>query len=225
MCVNYRSAAIAAIEAIIAGDVQADLFAPREVWPRYQAPVILRSRQTGQPTAQVATFGLLPHWAKAPKIPQSTVNARSETVATLPSFRDAWRKAQFCLIPVSRYYEPNYESGKPIRWAISRTDAADFCVAGIWSWWSGRDGLEGLLSFAMLTVNCDTHPVLKRFHDPQDEKRSLVHLRPSEYEAWLGADPELARAMLTELPAPEELHVEAAPLPPRKKSTSEPSEL
>lgn len=218
MCVNYKSAALAAIEAIIADDIQGDLFESREVWPRYTAPIIRRDKRDGRRSAELATFGLLPHWAKAPKIPQSTMNARSETVATLASFRDPWRKAQFCLVPMRCYYEPNYESGKAIRWSIARRDSADFAVAGLWSWWPGRGEDEGRLTFTLLTANCDAHPVLRRFHGVDDEKRSLIHVPPEAYDAWLDADPARARTLL-DLPDADLLEVAAAPLPPRKRST------
>jgi putative SOS response-associated peptidase YedK len=219
MCVNFTTAEPAAIAKIIDDDVQGDLFASHEVWPRYAAPIIRRDKQTGKRAAEIASFGLLPPWAKEPKIPHSTMNARTETVATLASFRDAWRKSQLCLIPMKRYYEPNYEApdGKPVRWSIARRDAPDFAVAGMWSWWAGRGEHEGQLSFTLLTMNCDEHPVLRRFHAIGDEKRSLIHVPPHEYDAWLDADPELARAML-ELPDPDVLDVHAAPLPPRKKT-------
>jgi len=214
MCVNFRSATRAAIEAIIADDVQGDLWESHEVWPRYSAPLIRRDRATGKRTGELGLFGLLPFWAKEPRISQSTMNARSETVATLPSFRDAWKKGQTCLVPMRHYYEPNWETGKAVRWLIARKDEPDFAVAGLWSWWTGRGTDEGRLSFTLLTMNSDSHSVLSRFHRLEDEKRSLVHIRPDEYDAWLDAGPELARAML-ELPAADLLEVAPAPAPPR----------
>ena len=79
----------------------------------------------------------------------------------------------------------------------------------------------------MLTINSDNHPVLSRLHRPEDEKRSLIHIRPNEYDAWLDAGPELARVML-ELPPADILDVAAAPAPPRKstpKSKASPEPL
>lgn len=73
----------------------------------------------------------------------------------------------------------------------------------------------------MLTINCDEHPVLRRFHGPEDEKRSLVHVPPEEFDAWLNTDPETARSFL-QLPASEVLITAPAPLPPRKRATVPP---
>jgi putative SOS response-associated peptidase YedK len=65
----------------------------------------------------LATFGMLPHWAK-PALVRSTYNARSETAAEKPSFRNAWKKGQFCIIPADVIFEPHYPSAeeRPVRW-------------------------------------------------------------------------------------------------------------
>ena len=59
-------------------------------------------------------FGLVPAWANV-KLARSTYNARIETVSTKPSFRAAWKRRQFCAVPLANFFEPNYESGKPVR--------------------------------------------------------------------------------------------------------------
>lgn len=217
MCVNFRSPDRADIEAILAEDVQDDAYNAREVWPRRLAPIVRRDGRTGKRAIELAVFGLLPHWAKEPKIAHSTMNARCETVASLASFRDVWKRGNFCLVPMQCYYEPNWETGKAVRWSIARDDGA-FAVAGLWSWWPGRGEQQGMLSFTLLTANCDSHPVLSRFHGPEDEKRSLIHVRRDEYDAWLDASPELARAMI-ELPDADRLVVAASPTPLRTKKT------
>jgi len=221
MCSNYHSARIAFIESLIAEDIQGDVFADHEVWPGYSAPVILRDKTTGKLHCEPGIFGLVPHWAKDLKITRSTYNARSETVAVKPSFKTAWAHDNFCLIPASHYYEPKYDKeGKhPVRWAIGRSDAPDFCVAGMYWRPKGKGVTDGRVSFTMLTVNCDGHPVLRDFHDPADEKRSIVHVLPGEYEAWLTATAELARVMLTP-PDADDLTVAAAPLPPRRSKVT-----
>jgi len=226
MCVNFRSASSADIQAVISEDVQPDLLSESaEIWPGYTAPIVLRNPETGKIAIGPARFGLIPHYVRElGKKKWATMNARSETVATLSSFRTSWSKARFCLIPMRNYFDPNYESGKAVRWSIRRNDADVFCVAGIWSWWKGAEHPDGIATFSMLTLNCDHHPVLKRFHAPMDEKRSLVHIDPSEYQAWLTATSELARVML-QLPDADKLIVEPSPQPPRvkKSEVAEPS--
>lgn len=224
MCSNFHAATLAYIQSIIDGDVQGDLFADRDVWPGYEAPIITLDRESGKRRAEPAIYGLVPHWAKDTKITRSTYNARSETVAEKPSFRTAWKHANFCLIPASWYYEPRYgENGKPVRWSIRRNDCEAFCIAGIYWRPKGEGVTDGLASFSMLTVNADDHPVLNKFHDPKDEKRSIVHIVPSEFDAWLRATTELARVMLA-APEPDVLVTEAAPLPPRKSSKTKSGE-
>jgi len=57
-------------------------------------------------------FGLAPNWARDLKLARSTYNARTETVATKPSFRNAWRQTRHCIIPADAIYEPDWQSGK-----------------------------------------------------------------------------------------------------------------
>jgi putative SOS response-associated peptidase YedK len=119
-------------------------------------------------------------------------------------------------VPVDAFYEPNYESGKPIRWAIKRKDGLPFALAGICEVWKPVDG-EPLRSFSMLTINATDHPLMKHFHAPEDEKRSIVYVAPDDYAGWLSAkDDQEARSFLNPLD-PEQFTAEAAPKPPRAK--------
>ena len=131
-------------------------------------------------------FGLLPHWAVDEKLARSTYNARSETVASKPSFRDAWRKARHCIIPAQAIYEPDWRSGKAIPTRIERADGRPMGIAGLWDAWKKPDG-SWLLSYTMLTINADDHPLMRHFHKPADEKRMVVILPESSYESWLTA--------------------------------------
>lgn len=113
-----------------------------------------------------------------------TVNARAETVGEKPAYRNAWRAGQRALIPARWIYEPNWETGKHVRYRIGLVDWQPLCVAGIWRAWKEADGSE-TLAMAMLTVNADEHPVMKHMHRLGDEKRSVVILRPADYDEWL----------------------------------------
>jgi putative SOS response-associated peptidase YedK len=67
----------------------------------------------------------------------------------------------------------------------------------------------------MLTINADDHPLMKRFHKPGDEKRSVVIIRPDDYEDWLSCrNTDEARSFLQLYPA-QDMHAQAFPLPPR----------
>jgi putative SOS response-associated peptidase YedK len=97
-------------------------------------------------------FGMVPHWADI-KLARQTYNARTETVASKPRFRNAYKRGQFCILPVDSFYEPNYETGKPVRWEIADADGGPLGIAGIWE--HKQDDPNGLplLSISMLTVN------------------------------------------------------------------------
>jgi len=206
MCSNYRPASPDALRLL-----RPDLAMPvgeyaAECYPGRTAPVLLNTRE---PQWTLATFGMVPHWGDA-KLARSTYNARSETIAAKPSFRHAWKERQLCVVPLEGFYEPCYESGKPVRWRIARTDGAPFGVAGIWETRPFDDG-PLRWSFSMVTTNADGHPLMQRFHKPGDEKRSIVVLEQGRWDLWLQAagEPE-ARELLrsfdaklaTAVPAP-----------------------
>jgi putative SOS response-associated peptidase YedK len=142
-------------------------------------------------------FGLMPHWAK-PSLALHTYNARSETVAEKPSFRNAWRHRQLAIIPMEAFFEPYYAPGaaKSVRWRIERIDGEPFGVAGLWERRPAPAGGTEW-SFTLLTINADGHPLMQQFHKPGDEKRTIVPLAPADWNAWLSAksDPEI-REML-----------------------------
>lgn len=156
-----------------------------EVFPLGMAPFI-RAHEDGGGNRVVedGTFGLLPFFAKELAYGRRTYNARSETVATLPSFRDAWRRGQRCIVPAEAVYEACWETGRAVRWRIGQRGAVPLGIAGIYAKWRAPDGNE-LFSFAMLTVNADGHPVYQRMHRPGEEKRMVVILDPADYDDWL----------------------------------------
>jgi len=203
MCTNYRPGSRDFLRERFGADPPFEY--PAEAYPAAMVPIIraVGATEVGKHVdCARASFGLIPHWATDAKIARSTYNARAETVAEKPSFRRAWRQAQFCLVPMVAFYEPNYDSGRPVRWRIERRDGREFAVAGIWEQWAAP-GAQPMLSFSMLTVNADANALMRQFHAPGDEKRSLVVVDPGQYEGWLHADGTSARAMLGGLPAQE----------------------
>ncbi|WP_143293030.1 SOS response-associated peptidase family protein, partial [Burkholderia pseudomallei] len=84
---------------------------------------------------------------------------------------------------------------------IGLTDWRPYCVAGIWRTLKSEDGRE-THTMAMITVNAEGDPIMSRMHKPGDEKRSVVILRPDDWEEWLTtSNAEAARAMLQLYPA------------------------
>jgi putative SOS response-associated peptidase YedK len=171
--------------------------APREVYPGHRGPVLVRSHRDGRMAIGLAQFGLVPPWAKDAKISRHTYNARLETVADKPSYRDAWRQAHWALVLAACFYEPCYETGKAVRWCIEQTDDEPMAIAGLWQRWLDPATSTVLASFTMLTINADGHPVMARMHKPEDEKRTPVVLSKSSFDSWLSATPPTARQYLT----------------------------
>ena len=170
---------------------------PEEAYPGYLAPVVVKSRQSERVACGLARFGLIPGWAKDDKISRYTYNARSETAAEKPSYRTAWRQRQFGLLLVDNFYEPSYESGKAVRWKIELASGDPFGIACLWDRWTDPASGERVVSFSMLTVNADDHPVMRQFHKHGDEKRTPVIIPPELQDAWLSADTNQASELMS----------------------------
>ncbi len=90
-------------------------------------------------------------------------------------------------------------------------------IAGIYRKWKHQDGCD-LFTFAMLTVNADGHPLMQRFHKPEDEKRMVVILDPADCGEWLSCPVAEAPAFFKQWTGV--LEASAAPLPPRVPKSS-----
>lgn len=180
-----------------------------DLWPGYKGSFIRKHRHADagdeavpQREALLGVFGMIPHWAKDMKLARQTYNARSETVAEKPSFRDAWRKGQRCIVPAKAIFEPDHRSGKAVPTRILRADGQPMGIAGLWSEWRADTG-EIVHNYTMLTINADEHELMKQFHKPTDEKRMVVILPEHAYEDWLNAEVKNQREFLVQFPAQE----------------------
>ncbi len=178
-----------------------------DLWPGYTGVMLRRPHAADSGDAAVPAlaaitglFGLLPHWARDQKLARNTFNARSETVHEKPSFRDAWRKGQHCIIPADAIFEPDWRSGKAVPTRIARADGEPLGIAGLWSWWRSPAG-ETVYSYTMLTINADAHALMSRFHKPTDEKRMVVVLPQESYRDWLDVPPEQSMDFMRPYPA------------------------
>jgi putative SOS response-associated peptidase YedK len=170
-----------------------------ETYPTYPAPFVYL--QDGKPKCDLAQFGLVPHWADDKrKFGLRTYNARSETVHEKPSYRHAWKERQFGLAIMESFYEPCWETGKAVRWRIKRADTQPIAVPSIWERFIDKETGEVIFSFSMLTVNADGHSIMRHFHKPDDEKRSIIVLDDAGYQPWLHASHEQARSLLIVAP-------------------------
>ena len=196
------------------------------IYPTQLAPIIRRppERDSGDdavPDMELvpAHFGLLPGFAKDLKYGVRTYNARAETVHELASFKNAWAKARHCIIPCEAVYEPDWRTGQHVPTRITRTDGGTLGVAGLWQPWKSPEG-QWVNSFAMITINADTHTIFKELHRPDpkrppdmQDKRMVVVLNEDAYTAWLDAPAERSRVFLTQYPA-ERLVATAEPKEP-----------
>lgn len=178
-----------------------------DLWPGYVGSFIRRHHHADVGDEAVPSrealpgmFGLVPHWSQDTKIARHTYNARCETVAEKPSFREAWRRGQRCIIPADGFYEPDWRSGKAVPTRILRADGAPMGIAGLWSWWKPPTG-DKIFSYTMLTINATEHGLMKQFHKPTDEKRMVVILPESAYGDWLEAPVEQQGGFLVAYPA------------------------
>lgn len=225
MCSNYRPVTRMDRMLTFFGVERARDETPADVYPTQLAPFIRLTDEgtEGGKLAMIADdghFGLMPGWAPRLEYGRRTYNARSETVAVKPSFREAWRKGYRCIIPAEYFYEPCWETGKSVRWRIGLPFDVPMGIAGIY--WPGKDEQGNRrYSFAMLTVNADDHPVMQRFHRPGDEKRMVVILDPKEYMPWLSCPVDEAPRFFRQWMGP--LDAYPAPTQPRtRKAKPEP---
>lgn len=178
-------------------DLDLPVTAAHDVFPSYPGPIVLKSHNTERMAIGLARFGLLPAWAKEEAFGKKTYNARVETVQEKPSYRSAWNNRHYALALIDSFYEPCYESGKAVRTRIKQANTEPMAIASIWDTWTDPDSGELVVSFSMLTINADGHPLMKRFHKEGDEKRTIVPLHPELFNDWLNASPKSAKQLLS----------------------------
>ena len=128
-------------------------------------------------------WGLVPSWAKDPAIGNRMINARAETLAEKPSFRDAFKKRR-CIVPASGFYEWD-KKGKgagakqPFYFYLKEREVFGF--AGLYEEWLDRETGEVLETCTIITT--EANEVLEPVHD-----RMPVILKAKDYEQWLDAN-------------------------------------
>jgi putative SOS response-associated peptidase YedK len=135
----------------------------------------------GENTAGFFRWGLIPFWAKDPKIGNRMINARSETLAEKPSFREAYKKRR-CVILTNGFYEwrkdPLAKSKTPM--FISMKSGRAFAFAGLWESWKQTDGTP-LNTCTIITT--EPNELMEEIHN-----RMPVILGRESFEAWLDPD-------------------------------------
>ncbi|EYC51691.1 hypothetical protein AZ34_11775 [Hylemonella gracilis str. Niagara R] len=206
MCNRYVSPQEAAIERMWhIGGHNNNPWRGGGVFPRGQGAFIRRARHDAGYTRELAAgqWGLIPWFAKTPKLPYSTNNARSEELASKASFKASWARGQRCIIPAESFDEPCWETGKNVWWTFRRADGEPWGLAGLWNVWVDETTGEEVESYTMLTINADAHPIMSRMHKPDpklppdhQDKRSVISIEVGDVDLWLQGTVDQARALL-----------------------------
>lgn len=120
-------------------------------------------------------WGLIPAWYRKPNGGPLLINARAESIAGKPAFRDAVRERR-CIVPASGFYEWTKEGEARLPWWITRADGAPMAFAAVWQTW-GRDDPMATVAIVTTAANAE----MARLHD-----RMPVVLEPADWPLWLG---------------------------------------
>jgi putative SOS response-associated peptidase YedK len=154
---------------------------PTRLVPRFniapsQDVATIRAGEDGTRVLELRRWGLVPGWARDPKIGNRMINARCETVSEKPAFREAYRHRR-CLVPADGFYE--WAAGKSPRqpYHIGLAEGGPFAIAALWECWS-PDGADRIDSCTLLTTRANAR--LRGLHD-----RMPVILDPADHGLWL----------------------------------------
>jgi putative SOS response-associated peptidase YedK len=126
-------------------------------------------------------WGLVPFWAKDTNIGYRLINARAETVASKPSFREAFKKRR-CLILADGFFEWKGRKGQKQPMFITLPDRAPFAFAGLWDSWRGKDKPEAVYRSCTIITREAAGAVRELHH------RMPVIMHPSAFGPWLDPD-------------------------------------
>jgi putative SOS response-associated peptidase YedK len=152
---------------------------------------------------RIFTWGLIPFWVKdansAKEIRMKTFNAKSESLAEKPSFRNSLNRKR-CLVLANGFYEWHTDGKKKIPYFIGLKDQIAFALAGLYDQWTNRETGEKTDTFTVITTRAN--PMMEEIHNLK--KRMPVILAPGTEQRWLdlNIDPLLERLFE---PYPEEL--------------------
>lgn len=151
--------------------------------PMQMVPIV-RVNASGERELVQMRWGLVPRWAKDPSIGGRLINARADTAAERPAFRNAFSRHR-CLLPADGFYEWRHDPDGKQPMHVARRDGHPFGMAGLYERWLSPDG-EVLDTCAILTTDANRH--LRAVHD-----RMPVIIPPEDYERWLDpANPDAA---------------------------------
>lgn len=177
-----------------------DVHVPFDIPPRYNIaptqPVVVLL-DDGERRVDQFQWGLVPFWAKAPKIGNRMINARAETLFEKPAYRAAAKRRR-CLVLADGFYEwQTTEGGPKVPHYVRLKSGRPFGFAGIWEHWEGAQG--ELLTCSIVTT--EPNELMKPIHN-----RMPVIVRKDLEEAWLDTglqDPDDLQSVLRPFPDDE----------------------
>lgn len=219
MCGRYRLLKLADLSHIFPWIAPPEDVSPREnIAPTQPILMAANPQETGAAGPvrfEYAMWGLVPSWAKDPKIGNKMFNARAETIAEKPAFRAAFRRRR-CLIPADGFYEWRKEpNGKKTKMLAALKSGEPFAFAGLWEDWHAHDG-TGTQFRSCTIITTEPNPLMATIHN-----RMPVILPPAAQHQWLqageakGEDLKSLSALLVPYPAEEmEATAEEKPIGP-----------
>jgi putative SOS response-associated peptidase YedK len=165
--------------------------------PTQEALAVRRHPETGARHLDPLRWGLVPRWAKDPAIGSRMINARAESLAGKPAFRDAYAKRR-CIVTADGFYEWRAEGRAKQAYAVAMRDGAPMPLAGLWEGWRAPDGT---ILRTCTIVTTEANERLAAIHE-----RMPVILPPEAWPLWLGEQEaeegaEALRALLRPYPA------------------------
>lgn len=182
----------------------------QEAYPWLNVPPGIQSRYNVAPSQPIAVvpndgrqrldfyvWGLIPSWAKDPSIGNRMINARAETLAEKPSFRNAFKRRR-CLVLADGFYEWKTTNGSRTKTPmfIHLKDHQPFAFAGLWELWNAPDGSQ---IYSATIITTEPNSLMKSIHN-----RMPVILPQPAYEQWLAPgeqNPRDLTPLLTPFPA------------------------
>jgi putative SOS response-associated peptidase YedK len=148
--------------------------------PTELIPVVRSARPEGREIVMLR-WGLIPYWAKDASIGNRMINARAETLADKPAYRNAYEKRR-CLVLADGFYEWRKEASGKTPWFISLASGEPLAFAGLWEAWTDRSSGERVGTAAIVTTAANDF--LRELHD-----RMPVVLQPEAAGEWLAGTP------------------------------------
>lgn len=196
MCGRYTSEGVDVAKLVERFDAEKKLeeFQPNHnIKPTQSAPTVIE--KDGKRELHLMQWGLIPFWAKDPKIGNKMFNARSETVGEKPSFKNLFKRKR-CLVPATGFYEWKPEGRGKVPYRFTVGDHEVFGFAGLYDSWRTPSG-EMLYTYTIITTTANE--LVTHAHD-----RMPVILPRDKEEAWIDPsveDPFFLQSLLEPYPA------------------------